>query len=70
LPVQYRSAYTPRRTHDDVGPFSIKLKPAEARAVRLYLELVAKRFEKIQCNTSYACAYKQAARIIRQMKPD
>ena len=56
--------------HADVGPAAFPLKPAEARAVRRYLELVAQRLLSLEYNVNYAAAYKQAARIVRQMKPD
>jgi len=38
--------------------------------VRRYLELVAQRLLSLEYNVNYAAAYKQAARIVRQMKPD
>jgi len=42
----------------------------EARKVRAYLEAAAKKIETFQVNNSYRFAFKSAARIIRQLKPD
>jgi len=56
--------------HENVGPVGMALTAIEARAVRRYLELVAKRILSLEHNVNYAAAYKQAARVIRQMKPD
>lgn len=56
--------------HQEVGPLPVRLTPNEARACRRYLEAVAVKLLSLEHNIGYAAAYKQAVRIIRQMKPD
>ena len=41
-----------------------------SRLIRLYLERVAMRLERVEAGQSYRCGLRFAARLIRASKPD
>lgn len=49
---------------------SLELDPETARIIRLYLERVACRVERTAAGASYMSAFKIAAQLIREQKPD
>ena len=53
---------------DEITPPS--LPPEVARLIRLYLERAAMKIERIQASPAYISAFKLAARILRESKPD
>lgn len=51
-------------------PEDPKHSPEIARILRLELERIALRLERLRGNSNYVAAYKNAARIVRDAKPD
>lgn len=49
---------------------ALTMPPETARIVRLYLERVAMRIERISASPNYTTAYRAAARLVRDAKPD
>jgi len=60
-------------TNADLPPAqekSLPFDPETARIIRLYLERVALRIERMAANRTYTNALKIAARMVRDSKPD
>ena len=47
-----------------------KLDSGTARIIRLYLERIACKLERVETNSAYRSAYNRIARLIRESKPD
>lgn len=58
----------PLPAHNAARSFDVD--PVTARVIRLYLERVAMRLEHTNASHVYYNAFKQAARIVRESKPD
>ena len=44
--------------------------PETARLIRLYLERVAAKLERVQASATYMNAFRRAAKMVRESKPD
>lgn len=60
----------PELPPEDKQPKSYALTPEAARLVRVYLERVATALERAAGSTTYKSAHRNAAKIIRRLKPD